>query len=229
MEHRITLGCDPEFELCDGKRVVEASQYMSHRMNARVGVDGGYDAAELRPAPGKTSVDLVKNLKKLFKRFKGDYPGFALSVQGNTYAVGGHLHFGAPEGAAHEPELILLRLFDTAIGKLAKAKDGIARKRDGWGKLSEARTKTYGFEYRTPSAAIFRKPEYVEVITRLLQAVYSCYLDQRKELLMSDNSINYGKFVAEIKKQVLDEKDIKVLKEFAKYKPTGEDIVKYWV
>lgn len=227
MRKRIMIGCDPEFELINNTNAVQAAEEVikGDVCRKRIGADGAGDALEFRPRPALRSKTLVKHLRSLFKRFKQTYPGFEISVCGDTFAIGGHIHFGV--GAPYVPSVLLLQLFDAVIGEVAMDKSGEAR--NSYRNLSKYKSNRHGFEYRTPSAALFRKPEYVEVGVKLLQAAFSYYIAQRSRVEARYAIHDQSQELADsIRDRVLDDREKKIYAEFVDYKPTQENILSYW-
>jgi len=230
-EVRVTLGADPEFELVRDGDVLYAEDVLRMSTRARIGVDGAGYQLELRPEPGKTSEDLVKNLRKLFKRFKKEHPDLQISVKGSTYPLGGHIHLGYYDesGKAHQliPSVKLLQMLDEIVGRPSASKNGTARAQHGYANMSAAAPKVYGFEYRTPPATIFCKPHFLELFSRLAQSTFSFYL-AHKSAIEEGTMGSISSISEQIKTSVLSVRDKEILREFSSYRLTDENIIQYW-
>lgn len=260
---RLMLGADPEFEIVvrrptsyeeeEGDVICAQSLIRDGNCHAEIGVDGSGDPMELRPKPASTPKAFVKNVGKLIRKFHKKYPNHKLSVEGETYALGGHIHFGVRR--YYEPSAALLAMFDIAIGEEATDKSGGARA-GSYGDLSDYSTNAHGFEYRTCSATIFAKPRYLEVVTKLLQGILRDYLKhpckvdrlflgeknysdddggEHNETNVADDlcgnytiSSEFERHVKCLKDKILGRKDKRILREFSNFELSNESIFKYW-
>jgi hypothetical protein len=224
----ITLGADPEFETIVNEVVVHAPTVVRGKYRAQIGIDGGGAALELRPTPGKRPRTLANNLAILFKRFKHDHPNVTLSVKGSTLALGGHIHFGIK---SINPTTTLLYMMDVAAGQLASSKNGDARNRSGYGRLSDYNCNEHGFEYRTPSSAIFRKPTYMILFVKILREIVKYYVQHTNDMdnLYRHDSNQLLNKTEEIVNSILSKRDKVTLEEFKNYVPSNENIIQYWI
>jgi uncharacterized protein (DUF2141 family) len=165
----ITLGTDPEFEVIRNKNVIQPPSYYRGTNNP-IGLDGAGMQIELRPAPSSDPHEVIENMKRLFRELKDP-----VTVLGNRYPLGGHIHIGV--GAAYRPSNDLLFLLDYFLGKPTIELSG--RARDHYKRLSAYEHKNWGFEYRTPPAAIFFTPRFCELALKICQNVTSCYISER--------------------------------------------------
>ncbi|MCI4454059.1 MAG: hypothetical protein JHC25_03810, partial [Thermodesulfobacterium sp.] len=101
-EISITLGGDPEFEVYVDGKLVPAKKIPVFKRGGKfgpIGTDGDPEIAELRPEAAYSEEEYVENflglVKSLRKRKRRDY---ALSVKGDVYPLGGHIHVGSPNG-----------------------------------------------------------------------------------------------------------------------------------
>jgi len=95
-EATITLGGDPEFEVYKDGELVSASSLSIFRnggLYGSVGVDGVSCTAELRPSPACSPGEYLENFTALVRRVSRR--GILLSVKGDAYALGGHIHVGS--------------------------------------------------------------------------------------------------------------------------------------
>ncbi|MEM2086830.1 MAG: hypothetical protein QXF06_05435 [Archaeoglobaceae archaeon] len=180
----LTLGADPEFELVLNGRVVEASQYFP--FEGQIGLDSARDQVEFRPEPGGTPQELVRNFKKLLKRFRKEHDKFSLSYGGNFYPLAGHIHIGLSvpiERRVYE----LVKEIDKKIGSLVKY-SGLARGCYVRKRLYEL--KDYGFEYKPLPAAVFSNPRVLKIILKVIVNVVKDYFGGKirklKEILTMD-------------------------------------------
>jgi len=173
---KIIVGADPEFELvrCDGS-IEYASKIVSGGCSSAIGVDGAGEQVELRPAPGKPH-EVVKNLKGLFREFNARYKNMALSVSGNVYPLGGHIHIGL--GKPFSPPISMLDMLDDFLGRPLIDLSGKAR--GGYKNLSTWESKDWGFEYRPLPAAYLLKPEICRIVLKIAQNVCDCFINKNQ-------------------------------------------------
>ena len=157
-EFVLTLGCDPEFEI---PGVSEVSDFLRDRgcdgdlLKDAIGVDGAGEQVELRPAPSANPTEVIDNIRALLTEF-AQRIGSDLDPRGENAACGGHIHIGVSVRGRF-PSIVdtraAVRALDAFIGVPSLALNGYAR--GHYAELSNMEFKTYGFEYRTPPAAIF--------------------------------------------------------------------------
>lgn len=165
-----TVGCDPEFEVIDGDTPAPCpSNYGGTDCNIEIGRDGAGCQLELRPKAGNVD-DVIKNIKALVPKLK--HP---ISVVGDVYALGGHIHVGV--GNMAEPTNELLWLLDYFMGEETLKLSG--RAREGYRKMGAYEMKKWGFEYRTPPSAIFANPEFARLAMMIVKNVTECYVNGR--------------------------------------------------
>lgn len=193
----VTLGCDPEFIFLDNRRRVLPANYWLPTKGA-IGSDG--PLAELRPAPGEHETEVVENLRSLIKalpwlvksRFKND----PVVAEGHScwenYAIGFHIHIGAPRelvtyAARHSRQFIrsFITALDYFVGIPAMLLEDTNTRRLGngmYGKPGDFRVTNRTIEYRTPGGFHLRHPEYAAGIMALaLCASREILEDARKE------------------------------------------------
>jgi hypothetical protein len=153
----VRLGADPEFEAYRGETVVVAHNYVGHT-DCPVGSDGCGDQLEIRPAPSARPAVLVKNIKDLLRESSKYFD--EISVRGDKYSLGGHIHFGGL-GANFR----LLEVLDNFIGKPLSVLNGSAR--GGFADLGGYRPQPHGFEYRTPPSAWLISPRFAKITLKL--------------------------------------------------------------
>lgn len=246
---KIMLGADPEFELFHKERRSweDYPQGVLRRtnkgddgdlINARLGVDGGGDSVEIRPHQAIDSRYLVHNTRRVMRHFAKHYKDYGLSIAGHHTPLGAHFHFGitvdGQRCGSYTPDAPLLFMLDHIMGEYLMNRSGEGRGEDGdyseYRALSQYQRNDHGFEYRTPAAIAFAKPEYVELIGRLFQATVKYYITHQNSLQRGTRKV-LVKAVHKIRDKVLTAKDHKTLLDMDCYEPESyEDIVtKYWL
>jgi len=214
----VTVGCDPEFVLVDSYgNVVHACDYVDDEYyDNPIGVDGSGDQLELRPSPGSPQ-QVVNNLKELIAKVH-EYDDFDLRLTVD-FSLGGHIHIGV--GKEIYPSEELLAVLDDFIGKPTR----YMCERYGYGALSSFESKDWGFEYRTPSSAIFLKPSIAKIVLKLARNIT---LKAIKNKVIKYNypptSEDYIK-VGNLTKREAKE----LLKFYEKKHYLGYSIVNYWL
>lgn len=186
----ITLGCDPEFELYKGEQLIRPSTIGISSLDGKIGSDGAGDQLELRPSPEQKVDKLVNNIRELIKKVVLDYK-VSLKDSGDNYPLGGHIHIGGitPTGD-------VIKLLDDLIGKLTINLSGYAR--GSYKRLGAIEIKPWGFEYRTPPAAIFHCPKVLKIILKLIKNALT-QLTRKGSLELNDTigKDDYLKFITE--------------------------------
>ncbi len=159
----ISLGCDPEFEIFDDcGDILEADEYIRSEYGSKIGVDGAGSQLELRPDPSESPTDVVKDIESILSEFSEEYE-YEISTKGDNFSLGGHIHFGCPNGRLpHRDDFI--GVLDGWLGSRLRELNGSVRREDGYGRLGDYRTNDWGFEYRTLPASIFLKPEMAHAV-----------------------------------------------------------------
>jgi len=170
----VTIGVDIEFEqLSNWERYSVIRQKFADRTYAYTypeggaGCDGSGDQIELRPKHHYNPIIVTSNLKKLISKLN-----IPISVKGDRYPLGAHIHLGFKESAIHtnsEQTKLLVRLLDDFIGRLVIHLSGSAR--GSYKQLSAFRYKSYGIEYRTPPSAIAHNPKIFTIILKIAKHV----------------------------------------------------------
>jgi len=155
-----SLGADPEFGLIDDYGALRKAEDFYDSLHDPVGCDGSGDQLELRPKPGSITT-VIKSLRELLEEVSEEFDiGFE-----PDYSYGGHIHFGY--GMPMIPSEGFLEVLDDFLGE--KTKDLVERY--DYGELSDYETKNWGFEYRTPSAAIFSNPEIARISLKIAKLI----------------------------------------------------------
>lgn len=164
----VTIGTDPEFEIVKyGKAIQPPSYYQGTK--TEIGLDGAGRQIELRPKGGSID-ECLTDLTRLMCKLQDP-----ISVIGHTYALGGHIHVGL--GKTIYPTDDLLWLYDYFLGKPTMALSGNAR--GSYNKLSAYETKDWGFEYRTPPAAIFINPNITKLAFNICYYITIAYVNEQ--------------------------------------------------
>jgi len=210
----ITIGADPEFEVVRQDEVVRASDVISGGIHDRVGVDGAGDQVELRPEPAETVQEAVKNFRKLLMEFAKRYTqmGISLTCQGDRYPLGGHIHIGVPF------DYTFIKVLDNWIGKKVINLSGYAR--GSYKILSAYEEKNWGFEYRTPPAAIFHNPKVLSSVYKIVKALAEHYYNA--------DGVEISPTSDEIRRLGL-EKEYEILDDFIRnYDKIPKNVLKAW-
>jgi hypothetical protein len=212
---KISFGADPEFELVDrGSRyIVPASEVIigGTSVNDKIGVDGSGSQVELRPDPSGSINKFILNVRSILKEFVSSYSYYSLSVQGNRYPLGGHIHLSIL------PDKWVLKLLDNWVGSRVIDLSGEAR--GSYKRLGAYREKPWGFEYRTPPAAIFLKPDVLKSVLIIMKRVLRAYFNGGVALYPVEEEV----------KRLGLERDWEVLNRFVnEYKELDKDILKQW-
>jgi len=180
-EEFLTLGGDPEFEVIYGGEVVPASDlsiFEDGDTYDPIGTDGAAHTAELRPSPAYSEEEYVENFLALVKEVKDE--GVLLSVQGDTYALGGHIHIGSPNDLVvqvlQDEVESFVEVLDDFVGRVLLPTSGSAR--GGYARLGAYELKSYGWEYRTPPASFYADLEMVRIVYKLTKGLVETLLRQ---------------------------------------------------
>jgi hypothetical protein len=188
----ILLGGDPEFEVVDteSREIIPAYRVDvfdegGDRPSSVWGTDGNSSIAEVRPGPCKTPEEYVQEFRSILKDLRRKAPWIDLSVEGNTYPLGGHIHVGSEDALVRETLQANVRVFiealDDFIGKLLLPTSGAARGK--YAELSAYEEKPHGWEYRTPPASIYGDFEVLRITYKLTKGLV--------EKLLREGEISY--------------------------------------
>jgi len=221
-EISITLGGDPEFEvICDGE-VVPANSLFIFRDGGTcypIGTDGVSHTAELRPDYAYSEEEYVENFLALVEEVKET--DVLLSVQGDTYALGGHIHVGSPNNnvvqVLQDEVERFVQVLDDFVGRVLLPTSGNAR--GGYARLGEYELKDYGWEYRTPPASFYADTEMIRITYKLTKGLV--------EFLLREGEISYevledGRAAREEYLRFLTEEEVEVFLAFPEKWARGE-------
>jgi hypothetical protein len=182
-EISLTLGGDPEFEVVlDGEIVpaVDISIFSDGDLEGPIGTDGAAHTAELRPDAACSPEEYVGNFMALVDRVSEE--GILLSVKGDTYPLGGHIHVGSPNDnvvqALQDEVEHFVQVLDDFVGSVLLPTSGKAR--GAYACLGTYELKSYGWEYRTPPASIYADPEMVRITYKLTKGLVEALLVERE-------------------------------------------------
>ena len=158
---KITIGTDPEFEQLNSfsEYQVIKTTYRGTDPNQKIGCDGSGDQIELRPDPAESPLGIVKNLKSLILMIESP-----ISVAGDRYPLGAHIHFGFNPQIANIRTCIktFVDALDDFLGKPLSTVNGKAR--GDYAKLSAYEEKKWGFEYRSLPSTYLYSPKTAFIV-----------------------------------------------------------------
>jgi len=175
----ITLGGDPEFEVYMDGELVPANRlsiFNNGGLSGAIGTDGASSTAELRPSPASSPGEYLENFTALVRRVCRR--GILLSVKGDTYALGGHIHVGSSN--QYVVKLLkdevrkFIEVLDDFVGRVLLPTSG--RARGGYARLGAYEFKRYGWEYRTPPASFYADPKMVRITYKLVKGLVETLL-----------------------------------------------------
>jgi hypothetical protein len=190
-EISITLGGDPEFEVYVDGTLVPAkklSVFKRGKTFGSIGTDGNAYIAELRPEAASTPEGYVKNFLKLVRRLRRrTRKDYALSVKGDVYPLGGHIHVGSPNRnvvRVLQGEVgTFISALDDFLGRVLLPTSGPARIGTGNARPGVYELKPYGWEYKTPPASIYADLEVLRITYKLVKNLV--------ETLLKEEEISY--------------------------------------
>lgn len=185
----ITLGGDPEFEVVDTQSGEIIPAYKVDLFDeggedpfSKVGTDGNSSIAEIRPSPSKTPEDYVRKVRSILNYIKKKVPWIDLSVEGDKYPLGGHIHVGAWEEFTRrvlkDKVSVFIEALADFVGRVLLPTSGDARGR--YAELFAYELKPYGWEYRTPPASIYADLEMVRITYKLTKGLVEKLLREGK-------------------------------------------------
>lgn len=158
-----TIGADPEFGCVKYGRIVKAFNYVKRDEDLDFGCDGNEITFELRPAPSKSPIQIVNNIRDIFIRQVIKQPEFLKFkwVAGSWhkgYPFGGHVHFGLSSNQINHTDAVAF--LDHYVGSccllIERKEDAIKRRSNphgyDYGHMGTMRVQDWGFEYRPMSS-----------------------------------------------------------------------------
>ena len=156
-EKDFLIGCDPEFILTKKNgNIIESWEWTN--LESDFGMDGSRITFEARPRPSKDPLEVVYSIQDIFSRqiLKNEYFNNFNWYAGSYYLyypLGGHIHFGLKNKISGRDSCPFLNNYVGSISLLVeKQYDARKRRYDGYGRFSDYRPQTYGFEYRALSS-----------------------------------------------------------------------------
>lgn len=183
MDFTLTLGGDPEFEAyVDGKIVpaVDIPIFRRGGYDSPIGLDADWCAVELRPAPAYSEEEYAENFLALVERVREE--GILLSVQGDRFALGGHIHIGSPNPfvarVLREGAKSFVKALDDFVGRVLLPTSGKAR--GEYKCLGAYEIKNYGWEYKTPPSSFYADLEALRIVYKLVRNLVGTLLRERE-------------------------------------------------
>ncbi|MCI4454895.1 MAG: hypothetical protein JHC25_08175, partial [Thermodesulfobacterium sp.] len=218
----ITIGGDPEFEIYLDGEIVPACEIQIFReggLHGAIGTDGASHTAEFRPEPALTAGEYVENFLALARRVCRE--GILLSVEGNTFPLGGHIHIGSNVPAVvrvlKEEVEKFVEVLDDFLGCVVISTSG--RARGGYARLGAYELKSYGWEYRTPPASIYADMKMLRITYKLVKALVEVLL-KRGEIeyeVLEDGRVKPSEYL-----RFLDKWEVEHFLSFPKRWQSGE-------
>ncbi len=188
----VLLGGDPEFEVVhlELRDIFPAKNvwYFNRGSTdpyAKVGTDGETAIAELRPGPCETPEEYVQELISILRDIKENVPKVELSVEGNTYSLGGHIHVGAKDALVRkvlkENAGVFIKALVDFVGRPLLPTSGNARGFNA--ALYSWEYQPHGWEYRSPASAFYADLEMVRIVFKLVKNLV--------ETLLREGEISY--------------------------------------
>jgi hypothetical protein len=178
----LTLGGDPEFEVYEDGALASAVSvpiFKRGGFGGPIGTDEAGHIAELRPDAAYSEEEYVENFLSLVERVREE--GILLSVQGDHYPLGGHIHVGSPDPfvsrALKEGVKSFIDALDDFVGRVLLPTSGKAR--GEYECLGAYEFKEYGWEYRTPPSSFYADPEMVRITYKLVRGLVGTLLLER--------------------------------------------------
>jgi len=151
-------------------------------------------------------------------------PFWGLSTKGDEFPVGGHIHLGFSNWDECETKEENFNKFNIMYSIIATIDDFLGDYYIKWS--GEARwkykirrsceMKSWGFEYRTPPAAIFSTPEFLKINLKLIWGI-------AKDVL---RGYNFAKLKWEkVMRRYISEKELET---FVEFKVPNGDILRFW-
>jgi hypothetical protein len=150
----ILLGADPEWEAWDPRSRYIVRPMLAGAFDAEdgsVGVDGSGLVPEARPDPTDDPYELYARIVRLMREWETRTRCRAC-LSGHTYAIGCHIHVGAPSDCVLDGHLYRYVVhLDRRVGDLVRLS---GRARGGYASRREWRYQPHGLEYRTLPSCI---------------------------------------------------------------------------
>ncbi|MEM4620693.1 MAG: hypothetical protein QW607_10830 [Desulfurococcaceae archaeon] len=171
---RIQIGADVEFEeLADWEDYYPVRTSIARDLKGEIGTDGSGDQIELRPQPALTAKELVRNIRRLIGKLS-----CPISVLGDRYPLGAHIHFELPERLIkHSIVVRICEVLDEFLGKQLIGLSGSARGQ--YRELTAYRLKEWGFEYRTLPSAILLNPKIARIVFKIAKNVVEYFINHK--------------------------------------------------
>ncbi|HDL15980.1 MAG TPA: hypothetical protein ENH28_07510 [Euryarchaeota archaeon] len=177
---RVTLGCDPELEIISSDGNVRSADGVLGRHEGEIGTDGSGGQVELRPSPCEKPTELVKGIRNLLQEADLKIGTNCLSLKGERYSLGGHIHVGGIKSNQNQ----IVYMLDDFLGNVFNGVRYTRRDSEGYGHIHEFRDKEHGIEYRTPSSMWLISPRFAKITLKIVKNLV--------EKLLKDGKVEYN-------------------------------------
>jgi len=169
-KYEITLGGDPEFEAVMDGEVFPAYLFpIFGGLKAPIGADGS--VAEIRPYPTPSPEQYVKDFLSLVGKVGKE--GILLSVKGDVFPLGGHIHVGSYNryivDVLKDKVEEFVFVLDDFVGRVLLPTSGKAR--GECARLGLYELKDYGWEYKTLPSSFYADLEMVRIVYKLVKGL----------------------------------------------------------
>jgi len=164
-----TIGADPEFEVFDNGRIINASNAYINKSN-HVGLDGSGFQVELRPEPAENPEELIQNIKEALMDYYYNNK-YNLCLSGHVYPLGFHLHAAWESSCDSNDAWVISKQADRFLGQLFLNSSG--RARGSYKKLCQYRYNSapyknrQGTEYRSLPSIIAFSEKHLLIILKV--------------------------------------------------------------
>ncbi|MCS6954821.1 MAG: hypothetical protein NZM44_00485, partial [Candidatus Calescibacterium sp.] len=184
IEEELIFGGDPEFATIRDNRWVPAGRWIANGLSSPIGVDIDSRILEIRPRPAKTAYKLLKNFYKIIKNYKvKESTGSEVNIfevfdliasYDEDLALGGHIHIGSNNknmiDFLHDKGVEIVDEINSLIFD-SMYKLSTPCRQNGSFMNSAIEGKSYGFEYRTPPAAVWVNPKLFSMLIKLIKVI----------------------------------------------------------
>ncbi len=184
----LTIGCDPEYGIIKGGRLITPSDIISNSVN-EFGIDGSGRVAELRPPHSTTPHGLTMNIAKVLIEGVSRHSAildYKMKAGGTAVdePIGGHIHFGHPQLKKPEKARIVGQALDKTLAVLVlmvEDQEEALNRRIGssYGNIGNGnyRDQPWGMEYRVLPSWL-TSPEECEAVLSLSYIIASEHEDE---------------------------------------------------
>jgi hypothetical protein len=219
-EYEITLGGDPEFEVVVDGKVFPAYYFpIFGGLSNPIGTDGNSAIAELRPYPTPSPEQYVKDFLSLAEKVGKE--GILLSVKGDVFPLGGHIHVGSYNryivDVLKDKVEEFIFVLDDFVGRILLPTSGKAR--GDAARLGLYELKDYGWEYKTLPSSYYADPKVVRIVYKLVKGLVLTLLRKGK---LSYRTLDDGRAAREEYYRFLTPQETEYFLEFPQRWEKGE-------